>query len=105
VALFLGDGQGGFAQSASVPGYAIYTSLAAADINGNGTPDLIFLNGNYVDVALGHGDGTFRAVHEARLPRTRSSSHTLSVGDVNDDGRIDIFAAQGETSVLLLNMP
>jgi hypothetical protein len=106
VAVFLGDGQGGFAQSASVPGSAFSTSLAAADINDDGKRDLIFLDDpNYIDVALGRGNGTFRAVRQGRLPGTRSGSYTLSVGDVNDDGRIDIFAARGETSVLLLNMP
>ena len=103
VAVFLGDGRGGFAQSASVPGYASITRLAAADINGNKTPDLLFLMGDYLDVALGLGDGTFQAVREVRFSNTIFTHLTLAVGDINNDGRLDIFVAQGERSVLLLS--
>lgn len=107
VAVFLGDDNGVFAQSASVPGTALYGSLAAADIDGNRTPDLVFLNGNATkaEVALGNGDGTFRAVHQVSLPHAEGS-HTVSTGDLNGDGRTDIFTPLDMGSgALFFNMP
>jgi len=107
VAVFLGDGNGGFAQSDSVLGTALYGSLATADIDGNQTPDLVFLDRSEskVDVALGNGDGTFRRLHEVSLPHS-GASYTLSTGDLNGDGRTDIFTPLNTgTGVLLFNMP
>jgi FG-GAP-like repeat len=107
VAVFLGDGNGGFAQSDSVLGTALYGSLATADIDGNQTPDLVFLDRSEskVDVALGNGDGTFRRLHEVSLPHS-GASYTLSTGDLNGDGRTDIFTPLDTgTGVLLFNMP
>jgi len=107
VAVFLGDGNGGFAQSASVAGSAAFASLATADIDGNHTPDLVFLNRSepQVDVVLGNGDGTFRPVHHVSLPHS-GSSYSLSTGDLNSDGRTDVFTPLSTgTGVLLFNMP
>ena len=107
VAVFMGDGNGGFAQSASVPGSALFGSLATADIDGNHTPDLVFLNRieSQADVALGNGDGTFRPLHHVTLPHS-GESYTLSTGDLNGDGRADIFTPLDTgTGVLLFNMP
>jgi hypothetical protein len=107
VAVFVGNGNGGFAQSASVPGSALFGSLAAADIDGNRTPDLVFLNGNATkaEVALGNGDGSFRAVRQVSLPHS-GGSYTVSTGDLNGDGRTDIFTPLDMgTGVLLFNLP
>ena len=68
-------------------------------------PDLVFFEyGTKVNVALGNGDGTFRAVRQVSLPRSRGFNYTLSTGDLNGDGRTDIFTAQ-DTGVLLFNLP
>ncbi len=104
IAVFLANGNGGFAQSDSVPGSALYAGLAAADIAGNSTTDLVFLNGTKLDVALGNGDGTFRPVREVSLPHSGGADYTLSTGDLNGDGRTDIFTARG-TGLLLLTTP
>ena len=104
IAVFLAQGSGGFAQSDSVPGSPLYAGLAAADIAGNSTTDLVFLNGTEMDVALGNGDGTFRAARPATLPHSGGADYTLSTGDLNGDGRTDVFTARG-TGVLLLTTP
>src|ERR1019366_7840293 len=69
ITVFLNDGKGEFEQATtycSVGGYA--NSLAVADVNGDGKPDLLVVNdcitnGNCgsgtVGVLLGNGDGTF----------------------------------------------
>ncbi len=104
VAVFLGDGHGGFTQSASVAGSALYNSLATADIDGNRTQDLVFYNEGNVNMALGHGDGTFGAVRQIHLAFSHGFNYTLSTGDLNGDGRTDIFTAQRE-GLLLFNTP
>ncbi len=68
-----------------------YANLAAADINGDGVPDLICGDYNSLLTLLGNGDGTFR-------PGPSSSigflvANELVVQDVNGDGKPDLIAA------------
>jgi hypothetical protein len=88
-------------------------SVTVADVNGDGTPDLVVANwcvlGNVcvsgsVSVLLGKGDGTFRT------PITYSSggsnSDSVAVADVNGDGKPDIMVVNvnsGTVAVLLGN--
>ncbi|HEY1341723.1 MAG TPA: VCBS repeat-containing protein, partial [Bryobacteraceae bacterium] len=59
VAIFLGNGDGSFRslKAASLPAGAYTTRLLAADLNGDGIPDLVSRS----HVLLGLGDGTFRS--------------------------------------------
>jgi len=83
-------------------------SLAAADVNGDGIPDLIVANSclstgicgsdGSVDVLLGNGDGTFQS------PVSYSSGgqgpFSLAVADLNNDGKLDIVVANLFSSTL-----
>src|SRR2546423_602378 len=68
------------------------TSLSLADVNGDGTPDLVgvgpFDAGNYptdtVTVLTGNGDGTFAA---PLTFVTEEQPTAVTTGDVNGDGR------------------
>jgi len=89
------------------------SSVAVADFNGDGVPDLAVTNrsDNTVFILLGNGDGTF-------TPQTHSPFATgltpvsVAVGDFNNDGNLDLAvinacgtdltcASEGTVSILL----
>ncbi|CAF1312794.1 unnamed protein product [Didymodactylos carnosus] len=74
-------------------------SVVAADINGDGKPDIIVANGDAsnVGVLLNTGNGTFTA---QTTYSTGSGSHPESVAaaDVNGDSKPDIIVANGDAS-------
>jgi Na+-translocating ferredoxin:NAD+ oxidoreductase RnfD subunit len=62
---------------------------AAADLDGNGRPDLVVSTSSGVEVLWNRGGGTFRR----QVLRTHGWYAGVAVADVNGDGRPDIFAA------------
>jgi FG-GAP-like repeat len=127
VSVLLGNGDGTF-QTAVPYGSGGYgaVSVAVADVNGDGKPDLVVVNScaningscaennsgdGSVGVLLGHGDGTFQA---ALLGDSGGFQPAYTaVGDMNGDGKPDAIVAQcygpgfgclpGEVGVLLGN--
>jgi hypothetical protein len=71
-------------------------SVAVADVNGDGRPDLAVVNGNSAGVLLGNGDGTFQTV-----VTFTSGGISVAAADVNGDGKPDLLAAQGVVGVLI----
>jgi hypothetical protein len=75
ITILLGNGDGTFqyAPSLEVPLPLFPNSVAAADLNGDGIPDLVALSGGgfdgYVSVALGNGNGTFATPTSAPLEK------------------------------------
>ena len=106
VGVLLGNGDGTFA---SIVNYAsggfAPQSVAVADLNGDGKPDVLVSNSssNNVGVLLGKGDGTFQA------PLIYSSGGNLplsvAIADVNGDGKPDLVVVNnGNNSIgVLLN--
>jgi hypothetical protein len=95
VGVLLGNGDGTFKRVMKYPpGGSSPSSLAIADVNGDGKPDILVSN-NYgaVGVLLGNGDGRFQP------PVTYSSGgsldYGLAVGDLNGDGYPDVAFASG----------
>lgn len=81
------------------------TFVIAADLNGDGSPDMVTANnsGTGVSVLLGNGDGTFQAKNEFD---TGASSTSVVAADVNGDGRLDLVTTNryvASVSVLLGN--
>jgi hypothetical protein len=78
--------------------------LVIADFNGDGNPDWIAGNafGQFLTLALGNGDGTFRAGVNYAL----GASPFVTLADLNNDGRLDAVAvdrSSGDVRVLLGN--
>jgi hypothetical protein len=100
VGVLLGNGDGTFQAAVSYSSGGLYTfSLAVADVNGDGKPDLLVTNecddnncsNGVIDVLLGNGDGTFRT------PVAYSSAGlyalAIAIGDLNGDGKPDLAVA------------
>jgi hypothetical protein len=101
VGVLLGHGDGTFQPAVvyvSGAEAATPTSLAVADVNGDGIPDLLVANwcgdancDGTVSVLLGNGDGTFQtAVAYSSGGRYAQS---VAVADVNHDGKPDLLVA------------
>jgi hypothetical protein len=105
VGVLLGNGDGTFQpavaySSGDTANVAQISSVAVADVDGDGKPDLLLTtesvgadgnNGGAVSVLLGNGDGTFQAAVEY----ASGGYLTLGVaaGDVNGDRRPDVLIA------------
>jgi hypothetical protein len=68
-------------------------SVAVADVNGDGKPDLVVANGssNSIGVLLGSGDGTFQPV--ATYGSGGVFPQSVAIADVNGDGKPDLLVA------------
>jgi uncharacterized protein (UPF0548 family) len=104
VAVLLGNGDGTFQAVMSYEsGGSQPISLAVADVNGDGKPDLIVANypSNSIGVLLGKGDGTFQAAVDYGSGGQQPKS--VTVADVNGDGKPDVLVANiAYTAAVLL---
>jgi hypothetical protein len=93
VSVLLGNGEGTFQSQRTFAAGNSPHSVAVADVNGDGRPDLIVANAydGAVGVLLGNGDGTFQARQTLLVGQLPDSS--AAVTDVNGDGRPDLIVA------------
>jgi hypothetical protein len=105
VSLLLGNGNGTFGAASTIAvASAGPAFLMAGDLRGNGTLDLVYPDGfsANVYVLLGNNDGTFQT---AVAYPTGDVPQSLSLGDIDGDGILDIVAADtggdGLVSILL----
>jgi hypothetical protein len=101
VYIWFGSGGGKFLTSAKHPVNPVritpsrnFYQVAVADLNGDKIPDLILSDGYLLSIQYGNGDGTFQAEQHLLAGQ---GINTLSVGDVNGDGKLDLVLANGGT--------
>ena len=104
VSVLLGNGDGTFQPQQTYATGSEPISVAVADLNGDGMPDIVTANAgdNTVSVLMGNGDGTFQP--QATFTPCRLEPISVAVADVNGDGIPDIITADyetGQVSVLL----
>ncbi len=87
--MLLGNGNGTFQTNQTYATGSGPSSVAIADVNGDGNPDIVVSNviGNSVSVLLGNGNGTFQS---QQTIAAGSFPISAALGDVNGDGIPDI---------------
>lgn len=102
LSVLLGNGDGTFQPAVTYDsgGFAPI-SLAIADVNEDGTPDLLLLeacnntqcSSGVVKILRGNGDGTFQAPVGYNVMNAAGGVGTLAVADVNGDGIPDLVVS------------
>jgi len=101
--VMIGDGRGGFTEANGSPfdfGAALY-HISIADVNRDGTMDVLATTGNSLRVLLGDGRGAFKPA--ASIP-VGPGAWRIAVADLNGDGAVDVVTSNSEgnnLSVLL----
>jgi hypothetical protein len=104
VSILLGKGNGAFktprtfslGNTSTAKSFPV--AVIAADLNGDGIPDLATANrgSNTLAVALGNGDGTFKA--PLLMPAGGLNPMALAAGDFNGDGNVDLVTANADSN-------
>ena len=97
--MLLGNGDGTFQEAIDYGAGYSPASVAIADLNGDGKPDVAVAVAGYVSVLIGNGDGTFQ---EAVKYAAGTRPHSVAIADLNGDTYPDIATA-GNAMVLLGN--
>jgi hypothetical protein len=103
VEVLLGNGDGTFQYPQLFPAGLRPTTVAVADFNGDGKPDLVVassIRGDFLSVLLGVGDGTF--ADPLRVPGSDHQAAVVAVGDFNGDGKPDLALAENGTALEVL---
>jgi hypothetical protein len=80
----------------------VYYRPAVADFDADGTLDFLGITGaGPMAVLIGHGDGTFS---EHAVAQDSVGSWSAAVGDLNEDGRLDLAFTQEEKSAVVVRM-
>ncbi len=113
VGVLLGNGDATFQPAVSYSSGGIHAeSVAVADVNGDGKPDLVVANecatpancpgavDGSVGVLLGNGNGTFQTA--VAYDPGGTVSRSVWAADVNGDNKVDIVVANGSDTVGVL---
>jgi uncharacterized protein (TIGR03437 family) len=111
LAILFGDGKGGFSSGGSLPA-PCPVSVAVADLNRDGRPDILVSQGcgiQSVLVFLGTGSGrfgtatTFPSYGASGNPIARTAS-SIATADFNHDGNPDVVLANTETGYITIQI-
>ena len=103
VAVLFGNGDGTLqAPSYYTGGHGGENGVAVGDFNGDGYPDIVAADGGppgadpaTVSVFINTGAGTFGPATHDNIGNTYAISHSVVVGDLNRDNKLDIVVVNG----------
>jgi len=103
VLVYLGNGDGTFKPHVDYPVPFTPNSLASADFNSDGNPDLVVSYSSNppvhgLTILLGNGDGTFRTSADL----TNEGGGSIVAADFNGDGKADVAVAWNNSFDVLL---
>lgn len=103
ISILIATPDGGFAPSVTLPtnvGTFTTERVHLKDLDADNDLDVVVQHTrNQVTVFLGAGDGSFAPAVNYQV---RSAPNTLEFGDVNSDGKLDIFSFRGSGSTILV---
>ena len=107
ITILLGNGNGTFTATATSPQTgATPVSIGVGDFNGDGILDLAVVNqgSNTVTILSGNGDGTFTPTATPTPGSQATGVYPVSVttGDFNQDGKLDLCLGNDDGSVTVL---
>ena len=104
LSVMIGRGDGTFAKAVSYPAGDVPSGLVIADVNGDGSPDLLTVDRQQSQLALllGRGGGTFRPYTPIPI-KGLTLSRRLTAADLNGDGAVDLIVPdESDGSVFVL---
>ena len=95
---YLNDGSGGFDTAVTLGENISAMMLATADLDGNGSLDLVEVGADGVSVFLNDGNAGFSAV-PSPLPDPVTGAQALALVDLDNDGHIDLVLQRSGVGV------
>ena len=102
--LYFNDGAANFSdEGARLPVTGISNAVLAADVNGDGSPDILIGNNGQNAILINDGSGNFTDETAARFPSRTDVTQDLELGDVDGDGDLDLLVGNEDRNRLLIN--